>query len=208
MRAKLSTVAVLAVVGGVVVAAVIDSLTGHSASRSPVTHAVPTQSATGPRAAPGVAGRVEAGGTIVFGRQHPARGPARIARRVSRDVAGPAGGGGAGSDPAGPEARGIRVTARERLSLGPGVGGSEWGTDRGYGPESLRPAMDGNLPRPDAAGRVGRRHQSTPRGRLQQPLGYSPDEPPRFYQANGDHRAGASTSCTQNGTTDRRRRVA
>jgi hypothetical protein len=66
MRAKLSTVALVVVVGGVVLAAAIDSLKGHPASSSQATDAVPAHTANGPPAVPVVSGPVR---TIVFGRQ-------------------------------------------------------------------------------------------------------------------------------------------
>ncbi len=56
MRAKLSTVAVIAIVGGVVVAALLDSLNGHFASHPPA-------SAGPPASAPRATAQVQSGGS-------------------------------------------------------------------------------------------------------------------------------------------------
>jgi hypothetical protein len=195
MRAKLSTVAVIAVVGGVVVAAAIDSLNGHSASSPPGTAAVHTRPATAPRA-PGPA---QTGGAIVFGR-HVETGrvapgslvvtPGEPGRQVVVDV---------GIRPNPPGDAGIRVIA-ERLRLGPAVGTPSGERIALWASSPSRPGMDGIYSRAAAGGALGRITRS-PAGRLQQPLGYSPDAARLlFFQAGRDPRVGGIYVVQANGT--------
>lgn len=197
MKAKPSTVALVAVVVGVVVAASIDSLAGHSASHSPVSDAVPRQPTTGPRPALRVPG-LEASGTIVFGGHIEGRSVVHgllvsAPRTPSRQVVDV----GIRSARSG-DAR-IRVIA-ERLSLGPGVGSPSGERIAVWAWNPSRPAVDGIYARDAAGGALGR-VTTAPRGRLQQPLGYSPDGSRiLFYQANRDHRAGSLYVVQANGT--------
>jgi Tol biopolymer transport system component len=197
MRAKLSTVALVAVVGGVVAAAAIDSLTGHSASRSRVTDAVPTQPATGPPATPGVPGPAPVGGTIVFGRHIESGSVLPGLLVVTPDEPGPQVMD-VGIRSARSGGRLIRVTA-ERLRIGPGVGTPSGERIAVWAWNPSRPALDGIYARDAAGGALGR-VTSTPRGRLQQPLAFSPDGARLlFYQARRDHRAGSLYVVQANG---------
>jgi len=191
--------AVAAVVGAVAAAAAIDSLTGHSTSRSPVSDAGAPPPTTALRPSLPAAPRpVETGGTLVFGR-HVERsgvvhgslvsGPREPGLQVV-DV-------GIRSGRSG-NAR-IRVTAM-RLSLGPAVGSPSGERIAAWAWNPSRPALAGIYARDAAGGALGR-VTTTPRGRLQQPLGYSPDATRiLFYQQNRDHRAGTLYVVQANGT--------
>ena len=104
-----------------------------------------------------------------------------------------------GSDPPGSKDTRIRVTA-ERLTLGPGVGTPSGERFALWASNSSRPAADGIYTRDAEGGALGR-VTTTPRGRLQQPLAYSPDATRLlFYQANRDRRAGSLYVVHANGT--------
>jgi Tol biopolymer transport system component len=79
----------------------------------------------------------------------------------------------------------------ERLSLGPGVGTPSGERFALWAWNLSRPALDGIYSRDAAGGALGR-ITTAPRGRLQQPLGYSPDGARLlFYQADRGRRAGS-----------------
>jgi hypothetical protein len=198
MRAKLSTVVVVAVVGGVVLAAAIDSLAGHSASQPPVTDAVPTQLATAPLATPVPPRPAQSAGTILFGRHIERRDVVpgllvAVPDEPSPQVVD------VGIVSARSKDARIRVTA-ERLTLGPGVGTPSGERFALWAWNPSRPAMDGIYTRDAAGGALGR-VTTTPRGRAQQPLAYSPDATRLlFYQAGRDRRAGSLDVVQANGT--------
>jgi hypothetical protein len=148
MRARLGTVAVFAVVGGVVAAAAVDALTGRSASP---TAADVSRSAIRPPAAPGRA----APGQVV------ATGAAPGLQRVQVGIRSTDGSGL------------IRVTAR-RLRLGPSIGTPSGERIALWAWNPSAPGLDGIYTR-DAAGGALRRITVSPRGWVQQPLAYSPD---------------------------------
>ncbi len=194
MGAKLSTVALIAVVGGVVVAAAVDSLTGHSkAPRAHTGAAVHPRPTTGPR----LSGPPQAGGTIVFAGHVEtgavAPGALVVIPREPRppvvvDV---------GLRPSRPGGT-IRVTA-ERLRLGPGVGTPSGERIAVWASSASRPGMDGIYSRAAQGGALGR-ITTTPAGRLQQPLGYSPDGARLLYfQAGRTATAGSLYVVQANG---------
>ncbi|HEY3766339.1 MAG TPA: hypothetical protein VGL44_14365 [Gaiellales bacterium] len=196
MNEKLSTAAVVAVVGGVALAAAIASLTGHSTPRPPSTDAA---THTKPRPGPRAPGPAQTGGTIVFGR-HVAAGqvapgtlvvtPGEQAPAVVVDV---------GIRPTKRGDTRIRVTA-ERLRLGPGVGTPSGERTALWASSPSRPGLDGIYSRAAEGGALGRITR-TPAGRLQQPLGYSPDGARLlFFQAGRDARAGGLYVVQANGT--------
>ena len=199
MRAKLSTVAVIAVVGGVVVAAAIDSLTGHSQSRPASTDAAGhSRLTTAPRPTPSVPGPVQRGGTIVFGRQVEGGRVAPGLLVVTPGEPGPQAVD-VGIRPAGHGDTRIRL-ATETLRVGPGVGTPSGERIAVWAWNPSRPALDGIYSRAAAGGALGR-ITTTPRGHLQQPLGYSPDAARLlFYQANRDDRTGSLYVVQANGT--------
>ena len=198
MRPNLSTIAVVAVVGGVVAAAAIDSLTGHSATRSPVTHPASTRPATGAPAPPAFPAPVRLGGAIVFGRHidggHVAPGLLVVAPEPGPQAVA------VGIRPAGHHGdTRIRVTT-ERLRLGLGVGTPSGERIAVWAWSPSRPALDGIYSQAAAGGALGR-ITTTPGGRLQQPLGYSPDAARLlFYQANRDPGTGSLSVVQANGT--------
>jgi hypothetical protein len=163
VRASLSTLAVGAVVGGVVAAAAVDALTGGSASRPAVTVARP-------RAGPVIARAV--GGIILFGgRIEGAR--ATHGLLVATPAAPPMQVVDVGIRPPRPGDGRIRVVA-QRLRLGPGVGTPSGERVAAWAWNPSRPRLDGIYSRPAAGGALGR-ITSAPGGSLQQPLAYSPD---------------------------------
>ncbi len=163
MRAKLSTLAVVAVVGGVAAAAAVDSLNGHFASHPPA--AVSTRSATRAR------GRIVVRPVHTGARAMPTLVDVGIRSHRLGDTR-------------------IRVIA-ERLRFGPGIGSPSGERIAMWAWSPSRPAVDGIYTR-DAAGGALERVTDTPAGRRQTPLAYSAGGAAiLFYQQGRDHGAGA-----------------
>jgi Tol biopolymer transport system component len=213
--------------GGVVVASLVDTLTGHSVSHSTVSERVPTQAATGSTATLQVPGPVEAGGTIVFGRE--IRNPdvvdglfvvaprGRLRRTITTGAACCPSWSRAGDllvSEQVPDHRGIDVVihaagsghARIRitdgtLSLGPGVWSPSGARVAVWGENPSDPASDGIYAR-GLAGVPRVRVTTATGGRMQQPLAYSPDGIRiLFYQPNPDDGAGSVYVVRADGTT-------
>ncbi len=152
----------IAVVGAVAAAALIDSLNSHFGSRSPATDAAPTQPAT---SAPASGPLPRAGGVV--------------SSLVDVGIRSPR-----------PGHTQIRVVA-ERLRLGAGVGSPSGERIAMWAWNPARPALDGIYTR-DAAGGALERITAAPAGRRQAPLAYSPGGSAiLFYQEGPGHGAGA-----------------
>jgi hypothetical protein len=162
VRAKLSTVAVAAIVGGVAAAALIDSLNGHSGSGSPATDAAPTQAATSSTAS----GQGQTHGEIVSDLVD-------VGIRSHR-----------------PGGARIQVIA-ERLRFGPRIGSPSGERIAMWAWNPARPNLDGIYTR-DAAGGALERVTTAPAGRMQTPLAYSAGGTSILFAQEGpDHGAGA-----------------
>lgn len=190
--------AVFVVVGGVVGAAAVDSLTGRSAPRSPAATTAPPHIVVRVHtaAATGAAGRAD--GTILFGRRMqsaPVMPGLLIATREEPapqvvDV---------GIRPARPAGARIRVT-RARLRLGLAVGTPSGERIALWAWNPSRPGVDGIYSRAAQGGTLGRITRA-PWGLLQQPLAYSPDGARLlFAQARPGGRGGSLAVVGANGT--------
>ena len=176
MGAKLSTVALIVVVGGVVVAAAVDSLNGHPASSTGAVHGAqrPARAVRTTRAVGTIvfAGQVESG-AVVPGVLVATPGAPGLRRGGRRPAALPAGRRRSGSPPSG-------------CAWGPGVGTPSGERIAVWASSASRPGMDGIYSRAAQGGALGR-ITTTPAGRLQQPLGYSPRwRPPALLPGRPD----------------------
>jgi len=196
MRAKLNTIVLIAVVGGVVAAAALDAVTGgRSGPRPPSTSAASPTRTTVSRAAPGP---VSPRSAIVFGGRVGSRRrlPGQLVvtpgepalQTVDVGVRRPGAAGGP-----------IRVVAR-RLRLGPGVGTPSGERIAVWASNPSLPAADGIYSR-DAGGGALERLTKAPRGSVEQPLAFSPDGSLLlYYEAPRGRRAGSLDIVHANGT--------
>jgi WD40-like Beta Propeller Repeat len=167
MRERLSTLAVAAVVGCVAAAAAIDSLTGGSGSSPPVARPAPARPVAGEPAAPEVVGgTILQAGRVAGAHVPPGLLVALPAEPSPQSV-------GVGIRPARPGSVRIRLRG-ERLRLGPAVGTPSDERIAMWAWSPSRPSEDGIYSQAAAGGALGRITRA-PRGRLEQPLAYSPD---------------------------------
>jgi WD40-like Beta Propeller Repeat len=196
MRARLNTIVVIAVVGGVVAAAAIDALTaGRTRPHPPAASASSPTRTTFSRAAPGPA---SPGSAIVFGGRVGSRRrlPGQLVvtpgqpavQTVDVGVRRPGATGGP-----------VRVVAR-RLRLGPGVGTPSGERIAVWASNPSLPAADGIYSR-DAGGGALERLTDARRGTVEEPLAFSPDGSLLlYYEAPPGRRAGGLHIVHANGT--------
>jgi hypothetical protein len=180
MRERLSTLAVAAVVGCVVAAAAIDSLTGGSGASPPVARPAPQRPvAEQPAASEVVGGTILHAGLVAGAHVPPGLLVAMPAEPPLQTVE-------VGIRPARAGAGRIRLRPA-RLRLGPAVGTPSDERIAMWAWSHSRPAVDGIYSQPAAGGALGRITRA-PRGRLEQPLAYSPDGSTLLFYESGPGR--------------------